>query len=297
MTRETPELRRVDAGGRTIVVARSAGYCYGVQRALRIAREAADRLAAPIATLGPIIHNPGVVEELAARGVCAVDSPAEVDSGAVLVRTHGVPPGVVEDARRRGLEVIDATCPFVAAAQRKAAALVDAGYVVILLGEREHPEMVGIVARAGGDTIVVEDASELDVDELRGARVGVVVQTTQTREALAALAARVVPAAREALIHNTICEATVQRQAEAREMARAVDCVIVVGGHNSANTCRLASLCGEIQPRTQHIERADELDVECLTDCATIGVTAGASTPETDIAATVEALAGLPPLP
>ena len=284
------------AGGRTIVVARHAGYCYGVERALRIAHEAADRLATPVASLGPIIHNPVVVEELAARGVRAVDAPSEVESGAVLVRTHGVPPEVVDDARRRGLDVIDATCPFVAAAQRKAAALVEGGYVVVLLGERRHPEVAGILARAGGDTLVVEDVDEIDADALRGARVGIVVQTTQTPQALAALAERVAPVARETLIHNTICEATEQRQVAAREMAADVECVVVVGGHESANTRRLAGLCRGIQPRTWHIERAGDLAAAELADCATIGVTAGASTPETEIAATVEVLAGLPPL-
>jgi len=289
--------RHAEAGGRRIVVARHAGYCYGVKRALRMAHEAADGPTSPVATLGPIIHNPGVVDDLARRGVRPVESPAELDSGALLLRTHGVPPAVVDAARERGLEVIDATCPHVTAAQRKAAGLREAGYTVLILGERHHPEVVGIMAWAGGEAILVEDAGGLDLDEIRGRRVGIVVQTTQTYEALGELAERVAPAAKETLIHNTICEATEQRQAEAREMAREVECVVVVGGRNSANTRRLAAICREILPNTQHIERAAELDRQSVAGCATIGVTAGASTPEEEIAATVAALADLPPLP
>jgi 4-hydroxy-3-methylbut-2-enyl diphosphate reductase len=289
-----PGRRLTTADGRTIVVARFAGYCYGVQRALRLALEASENADETIATLGPIIHNPAVVEDLARRGVCAVDSPEDVAGGTVLVRTHGVPPEVVDAARARGLRVIDATCPFVTVAQRKAAALAQAGYVVVILGERDHPEVAGITACAGKEALVIEEAGELDPGEVADRRVGIVVQTTQTYAALSALAAAIAPLARETLVYNTICEATEQRQEAAREMARQVDCVLVVGGRNSANTRRLASLCREIQPRTQHLERASELAPEWVAGCRTVGVTAGASTPEEEIEATVAAVAALP---
>jgi 4-hydroxy-3-methylbut-2-enyl diphosphate reductase len=303
--KETPQARRREAGGapgrrlsapegRTIVVARHAGYCYGVQRALRLALEAADSVEGPIATLGPIIHNPAVVEDLAARGVRAVETPQDMESGTVLVRTHGVPPEVVAAARDRGLQVIDATCPFVTVAQRKAADLSQAGYVVLILGEREHPEVTGIKACGGPHAVVVEEPAGIDPDVVSDKRVGVVVQTTQTYAALSALVAAVAPLARETLVYNTICEATEQRQEAAREMAREVDCVLVVGGRNSANTRRLASLCREIQPRTFHVERAAELDAEWIAHCRTVGVTAGASTPEEEIEATLAAVAALP---
>jgi 4-hydroxy-3-methylbut-2-enyl diphosphate reductase len=284
----------VTPDGRRIVVARYAGYCYGVQRALRLALKASKDVEGTIATIGPLIHNPAVVEDLARRGVQAVESPDEVAGGTVLVRTHGVPPEVVEAARMRGLQVIDATCPFVTVAQRKAAALAQAGYVVVILGERDHPEVAGIKACGGEDPVVVEDAAELAPDAVADRRVGIVVQTTQTYAALAGLVAAVAPLARETLVYNTICEATEQRQEAAREMAREVDCVLVVGGRNSANTRRLATLCREIQPRTRHLERASELSPEWVAGCRTVGVTAGASTPEEEIEATVAAVAALP---
>lgn len=270
-----------------IVVAPYAGYCYGVERALRLVQEASGDVPAPIHTLGPIIHNPSVVERLAQRGIEAVDDLDAITEGSVIIRTHGVPPGVVAEARRRGLEVIDATCPFVTVAQRKASELQEKGYVPVILGERDHPEVVGLTACAGEKAIVVEDAGELAVRAVRGRRVGVVVQTTQTRENLSRLAAALAPLARELLVFNTICDATEKRQAAARELAATVDAMVVVGGRNSANTTRLASLCRELQSRTWHIENAAEIESEWLAGLRRIGVAAGASTPEEEIEAAV----------
>ena len=279
-----------------IVVAPYAGYCYGVERALGLAQEASGEVPAPIHTLGPIIHNPSVVERLAQQGIEAVDSLDQIAEGSVIIRTHGVPPGVVAEARRRGLAVIDATCPFVTVAQRKASELQEKGYVPVILGERDHPEVVGLTACAGEKAIVVEDAGDLAVRAVRGRRVGVVVQTTQTRENLSRLAAALAPLARELLVFNTICDATEKRQAAARELAATVDAMVVVGGRNSANTTRLASLCRELQPRTWHIEHGAELQREWLSGLHRIGVAAGASTPEEEIEAAVarirELLAG-----
>ncbi len=273
--------------GATIVVARWAGYCYGVERALRIAEEAGVALAPPIYTLGPLIHNPSVVERLARRGIAAIDDLNEVESGTVIVRTHGVDPEVVAAARARGLEVIDATCPFVNVAHQKAEVLREQGYIPVILGEKDHPEVVGLVAWAGPRAVVVEDADGLRLRDVRGKRVGVVVQTTQTRDNLARLVSRLAPAARETLVFNTICDATGKRQTAAQKLARSVDVVIVVGGRNSANTTRLASLCRVIQPRTWHIETAAELEGGWLAGARRVGVTAGASTPEDEIDAAV----------
>ena len=273
-----------------IVVARYAGYCYGVERALRIAEKTGAELTPPIYTLGPLIHNPSVVARLSRRGIAAVDDLEQIEHGTVIVRTHGVDPEVVAAARARGLAVIDATCPFVNVAHEKADMLREQGYVPVILGERDHPEVVGLLAWAGPQAIVVEDADELRLADVRGKRVGVVVQTTQTRDNLARLVSRLAPAARETLIFNTICDATGKRQAAAQELAREVDVVIVVGGRNSANTTRLASLCRVIQPRTWHIETAAELDGSWLAGARRVGVTAGASTPEDEIDAAVARL-------
>jgi 4-hydroxy-3-methylbut-2-enyl diphosphate reductase len=279
-----------------IIVAPYAGYCYGVERALRLAQEASGEVPTPIRTLGPIIHNPSVVARLARRGIEAVESLDEVGEGTVIIRTHGVAPEVIAEARRRGLEVVDATCPFVTVAQCKASELRDRGYIPVILGERDHPEVAGLTACAGDKAIVLEDAGELPEAKVRGRRVGIVVQTTQTRENLTRLAAALAPLTRELLVFNTICDATEKRQAAARELAARVDAMVIVGGRNSANTTRLARLCSELQPHTAHIESARELDRAWFADSRRIGVAAGASTPEEEIAATVarirELLAG-----
>lgn len=266
-----------------IVVAQNAGYCYGVERALKIAEGAVDASQGPIVTLGPLIHNPIVVERLAQRGIGVVESAAEVECGTVIVRTHGVDPEVTAAARDRGLTVIDATCPFVSVAHQKAQLLRRGRYVPLILGERDHPEVAGLLACAGARAVVVEDPAEVPESAVRGKRVGIVVQTTQTREGLSALVARVAPLAREMLVFNTICDATEKRQAEAQKLARKVDVVVVVGGRNSANTTRLASLCLALQPRTHHVEHAGELEAEWFAGARKVGVVAGASTPQEEI--------------
>ena len=284
------ELRRVRAGDVEIVVARYAGYCYGVERALGKTEEALESAEGPVSSLGPIIHNPAVVGQLEERGVAVVAGADEARSGTLIVRTHGVPPGVVQRARERGLEVVDATCPFVAAAQRRAASLQQAGYAVVILGERDHPEVAGLQGFAGPGAVVVEEAAELPLDELLGRRIGLVVQTTQTRANLAGVAAALAPVARELLVYNTVCDATEKRQNAACELAAEADVVVVVGGRNSANTARLARLCEGLQPRTHHIESAAELRPEWLAGASRVGVTAGASTPDEEIEATVQAI-------
>jgi len=287
------ELRQVRAGDVEIVVARYAGYCYGVERALRITEEALEGAEGPVASLGPIIHNPSVVGQLEERGVQVVDDAREAAAGTLIVRTHGVPPEVVEGARARDINLVDATCPFVAVAQRKAASLREAGYAVVILGERDHPEVAGLEGFAGEGAVVVEDAAGLPLAQLRGKRVGVVVQTTQTRANLASVAAALAPVARELLVFNTICDATEKRQSAACELAAEVDVVVVVGGRNSANTARLAQLCRAIESRTHHIESAAELEPAWFAGARRIGVTAGASTPDEEIEATVAALQAL----
>lgn len=287
------ELRHVRAGDVEIVVARYAGYCYGVERALRITEEALEGAEGPVASLGPIIHNPSVVGQLEERGVRVVDDAREAAAGTLIVRTHGVPPEVVKGARARDINLVDATCPFVAVAQRKAASLREAGYAVVILGERDHPEVAGLEGFAGEGAVVVEDAAGLPLAQLRGKRVGVVVQTTQTRANLASVAAALAPVARELLVFNTICDATEKRQSAACELAAEVDVVVVVGGRNSANTARLAQLCRAIESRTHHIESAAELEPAWFAGARRIGVTAGASTPDEEIEATVAALQAL----
>ena len=277
-----------------VVRAAYAGACYGVQRALDLALKAVED-GGRAYTLGPLIHNPQVVAQLAERGVRAVDGVEDVaGAGTVVIRSHGVTPAVKRSVAACGLPLVDATCPHVARAQRAAADLAEQGRHVVVVGEAGHPEVVGLVAcarEAGASVSVVAGPDDLP-DTLDGP-VGVVVQTTQTREVLDAVVAALEQRGVQLLVKNTICFATRQRQEAAAALADEVDAIVVIGGRNSSNTSRLADICAAACPRTHHIESPDEIDPAWLAGCGAVGVTAGASTPEGQIdavAAFLEAL-------
>ena len=271
-----------------VEVARHAGVCYGVERALKLADEAAGSQGT-VHTLGPLIHNPQAVEALNARGVRVAKRLEEVDSGTLIIRSHGVGPAVIAEAYAKGLDVIDATCPHVSKAHAAAEELSDAGYTVVIIGEADHPEVEGIMAHAGGKAIVVSDASELP-ERLGSRRVGVVVQTTQPQALLSEVVAALVPRVTELRVYNTVCSATAKRQRSAAELADGVDVVVVVGGHNSGNTARLVEICRAVNPRTHHVETADELDASWFAGATTVGVTAGASTPDAQMQGVISAI-------
>ena len=265
-----------------IVVAEHAGACYGVERALKLARHACEATDTPVHTLGPLIHNPLVVRDLETAGVELAETLDDARDGTLIIRTHGVVPEVIGEARSRGLEVLDATCPYVKKVHESAAKLVAEGYQLLVIGEAGHPEVEGILGHAGQSAQVVSEPEELDSIELAG-KVGVVVQTTQTAARLAEVTAALVGRVRELRIVNTICKATGERQRAAAELAAASDCMVVVGGKNSGNTRRLAEICSSICDRTHHIESEKELEAAWFTDARTIGITAGASTPQAHI--------------
>ena len=276
-----------------VVRARNAGACYGVQRALDMALAAVEGGGAA-STLGPLIHNPQVVADLAARGVRAVEHVEDVRAGSIVIRSHGVTPAVRRAAASRGLPVVDATCPHVARAQKAAAQLGERLGRVVVVGEAGHPEVEGLVAcarEAGAEVFVA--ACPADLPACLREPVGVVVQTTQTRAALDAVEAALRTRGVNPEVKNTICSATSQRQEAAAELAGEVDAIVVVGGRNSSNTTRLADICAASCPRTYHIESPDEVDPAWFAGCESVGVTAGASTPEAHIAAVVARLEAL----
>lgn len=275
----------------TIEVAEHAGTCYGVERALKMAHEAGAK-AAPgfeVKTLGPLIHNPIVVRELEASGVGLADSLDDISAGAVIIRAHGVVPQTVAEARERGLEVVDATCPFVKRAQAAAARMVREGYDVVVVGEEGHPEVLGILGNAGERAQRVGSAA--DVAGLRlSSRMGLVVQTTQTQRNLDEVVAELKPLVEDLQLANTICNATSELQSAARNLSARADVMVVVGGRNSGNTRRLVQICTENCPNTYHIEEASEVLPAWFAGAELIGVTAGASTPGAHIDQTVAAI-------
>jgi len=261
-----------------ILLAKSAGFCFGVKRATNMAFEAAGGCR-HICSLGPIIHSPQVVEKLAAEGVQVVDRVEDITQEKVIIRSHGITVGELDQLAETSVSIIDATCPFVKKAQQHAASLSREGYHLVLVGEAEHPEVQGIVsfARNAPVTIVAtpEDAEQLP----RCSKLGVVAQTTQSLGNFQQIVALCLRKSKEVRVYNTICDATSVRQQEARDIASRVDLMLVIGGFNSANTTRLAVICKELQPNTLHLETADDIDPGRLQGVESVGITAGASTP------------------
>lgn len=274
-----------------VEVARYAGVCYGVERALKLAEEAATN-GTKVHTLGPLIHNPQAVDALKAKGVEVAEDLVEVSGGTLVIRSHGVEPEIIEQARAKGLDVVDATCPHVSKAHEAARALKDEGYAIVIVGEADHPEVEGILAHAGGDALVVGGAAELP-DRLGSRRIGVVVQTTQSLSRLEEVVAALLPRSRELRVVNTICSATGKRQQSAEELALNVDAIVVVGGRNSGNTNRLVEICREVNERVHHVETAEELDPAWFAGAEVVGVTAGASTPDEQIKGVISAIEGM----
>jgi 4-hydroxy-3-methylbut-2-enyl diphosphate reductase len=272
-----------------VTVAEGAGFCFGVRRALKIAFEAARREQGSAVTLGPIIHNPQVVDRLEKEGLRVVQDLTGQSGGALVVRSHGLPLSSLEEARDKGMEVVDATCPFVKQAQERAAQLEAEGHFVIVVGEEDHPEVLAITSGLKGPALVVDGTKTLP-DLPEAPRFGVVSQTTQPKAHLAAVVEQLLERAREIKVFNTICDATFERQERALKLAHSVDLMLVVGGRNSANTRRLWELCRDAGCESYHIETADELDPAWLTGKEAVGVTGGASTPQWIIDEVVEAV-------
>jgi 4-hydroxy-3-methylbut-2-enyl diphosphate reductase len=277
-----------------IIVAKKAGFCFGVKRAIKAAYKTAREAQSGVNTLGPLIHNPQVVSHLEEMNVRAIDRLDEFCGNALIIRSHGVPKSVFEAVRNAGIHVVDATCPFVKNAQDFASQLHKEGYRVVIVGDESHPEVQGIKAYAGEAAIVASDAADLaDLDKSR--KIGIVVQTTTTMEKFKAVVDRCLEIASEVKIFNTICDATHVRQEEAQEIARRADIMLVVGGKNSGNTSRLAELCRETGTDTYHIETFEEIDPGWFHDAGKVGITAGASTPDWIIEAVIACLEQISP--
>jgi 4-hydroxy-3-methylbut-2-enyl diphosphate reductase len=264
------------AGSINVITAKRAGFCFGVKRAVDMAFAAATE-GQSVYTLGPIIHNPQVIEKLKSEGVQPIESIDSRKIKTLIVRTHGVSKEISEKLNKKKYEVIDATCPFVKKAQNYARLLRAEDYQVVIIGDREHPEVKGLMSYAGPDAVVV---NKDDPPPNLKSRVGVVVQTTQPVSVLKEFLSDTVDRVRELKVFNTICNSTALRLKETKSIAEKVDVVIVVGGKNSANTTQLANFCISMSVPTYHIETASEIKVGWFANVDKVGITAGASTPD-----------------
>ncbi|MBN2621318.1 4-hydroxy-3-methylbut-2-enyl diphosphate reductase [candidate division WOR-3 bacterium] len=259
-----------------IYQARYGGVCFGVQRAIRIALNAAQD-SDPVFSLGPLIHNRVAVEQLRKNGIITVNTIRAIKGKKVIIRSHGVHPKVLETLRRRHCDIIDATCPRVRRAQRYVEKLVQEGYFVIIIGEQEHPEVKGLLGYGGEHAQVYSETMVL-----KRRKIGVVPQTTLDLERFNSAIAHMLSSVVEMKIYNTICKATILRIGEAIRIAHKADVMIVVGGKNSANTTRLYEICKKIKP-SYHIETVSEISEKWFKGAKSVGVTAGASTPKEQV--------------
>jgi 4-hydroxy-3-methylbut-2-enyl diphosphate reductase len=286
-----------------IVLAEEMGFCQGVRRAIDMAEQAARR-GDVVRTLGELVHNPQVVERLEAVGIRVVGGLEEVGPGEVaLVTAHGAAPAVFSEARKKGIPLLDATCPLVERVQRLAQEMAQAGYGVLICGDPEHAEVRGILGYAGKSAAAGRTLEELREFARRQGReepwtghhrLAVLFQTTQREQVyrtfVAELMQAIPPSIRELRVWNTVCAAVARREPAARRLARAVDAVVVVGGRQSANTRHLAETCAAEGVPTYSIERAEELRPEWFLGKQRVGVTAGTSTPDEAVIQVVERL-------
>lgn len=267
----------------SIFLARTAGFCFGVDRAVKTVEELVNS-GRKVYTLGPIIHNPQVIADFERRGVVRADSPSQVEKDGVLViRSHGVAASVYDEMRERGVDFVDATCPFVAKIHSIVSKASAENRVVLIAGDAQHPEVLGISGHCSGEYHVFNNESELDniVNvhiKSPETPVTVVAQTTFDTNRWEKCSEKIKKVFTNAIVFDTICNATQNRQSEARELARRCDLMLVIGGRNSSNTQKLLSICSE-HGRACLMETAAELPADEVRAAKDIGITAGASTP------------------
>lgn len=270
-------------GNLEIFIAPNAGACFGVVRAIKLGYQAARRSEKNrenVYSFGPLIHNPHVVKDLQTRGVQIVGGAEEVGPGTVVLRSHGVQAPVEKQLRAQGNTIVDATCPLVKKPQRLAQSLGEKGYFLILVGDANHPEVKGVLSYFGReDYLVTYDAKAVAGIPEQVTKVGVLAQTTIELHVLDEVIAAARARFPEVQVYNTICDATSIRQTEAVQLASQAEVLVVVGGKNSSNTCKLVKICKGLQPDTYHIEDESELRSEWFFGKRKIGVTGGASTP------------------
>lgn len=262
-----------------VLLAEEFGFCFGVERAVEMVEEALAE-GATVRTLGPLIHNTQETQRLETEGVRTIDAPAEVERGVTaVIRAHGVTPEVQRELETRATKVVDATCPFVTKVQKLAERAAAQGRDVVVVGNPDHPEMIGVVGYAPHNSHVVRDASEVAALPPLHAPLVVSQTTLKLKTFLEAAEAVRLKSDAEPQIVNTICSATRDRQDAARALAGEVDAFYVIGGKHSSNSVKLLAVCQEQCPKSFLIETPGEIDPADLAGAERVGVTAGASTP------------------
>jgi 4-hydroxy-3-methylbut-2-enyl diphosphate reductase len=267
-----------------VILAKSAGFCFGVQRAVDQVYEQIAKAEGKVYTFGPIVHNDYVVDDLKAKGVEVLNSVEELEaleSGTVIIRAHGVGRKIYELLDRPGIHVVDATCPFVKKIHRLVQEEQEKGRRVLIVGDPNHPEVQGI--RGWGDEriIILENEDSIEKLPLNPLEpMSIVAQTTFNYNKFQKLVEKIVKKGYDINVLNTICNATQERQVEAKRIASQVDAMLVIGGEHSSNTQKLYEICQKECKNTYFIKTLDDFNPECVNSVRSVGITAGASTPK-----------------
>ena len=269
-----------------VIVAKTAGFCFGVERAVNKVYEQIEKTSQPIYTYGPIIHNEEVVKDLEAKGVKLIADRKELEAltegeGVIIIRSHGVSREVYEIAEKKGLTIVDATCPFVKKIHRLVERECAAGNQVVIIGNEQHPEVEGIKGWGDAHTVVIQTPEEVeDFVPKAGAKLSIVSQTTFNYNNFKELVEKFFKKGYDILVLNTICNATQERQVEAERIASQVEAMIVIGGKSSSNTRKLYEICRKECKNTYYIQTVGDFDPESVSSVRSVGITAGASTPK-----------------
>jgi 4-hydroxy-3-methylbut-2-enyl diphosphate reductase len=268
-----------------VIVAKTAGFCFGVERAVEQVYEQIEKNdGIPIYTYGPIIHNEEVVKDLEEKGVRVIETEEELKvlkDGVVIIRSHGVGKHIYDLLTERGIRIVDATCPFVKKIHRIVKEENEKGRRVIIIGNERHPEVEGIKGWGNENTIVVENEEQIEKLSFETKeKLSIVSQTTFNYKKFQDLVEKFLKKGYDSSVLNTICNATQERQSEAREIASEVDAMIVVGGKSSSNTQKLYEICRRECENTYYIQTFDDLEPESVSSVRSVGITAGASTPK-----------------
>jgi 4-hydroxy-3-methylbut-2-enyl diphosphate reductase len=258
-----------------VLKAKNIGFCFGVKRAIKKVLKEVEENKSKVFTIGPIIHNPQMVNILKEKGVIPVEDVSQVNEGIVVFRTHGIKKDEEEYIKQKGFESIDTTCPFVKRVRKHAMYLKKNGYKVVIIGDKNHPEVKSVLSYLDNDGIVLQEPTIIEAK-----KVGVVSQTTLDKGTFVNIVRELAGNVQELRVYNTICESTEIRQKESIALAGKVDMMLVVGGKNSANTSKLYKVVHTVQPRTYQIETADDVKPEWFRDVHVVGITGGASTPD-----------------
>ena len=266
-----------------VIKAKTAGFCFGVKRAVDTVYEQVDSCEGAIYTYGPIIHNEEVVKDMESKGVIVIRSEEELDSlaeGTVIIRSHGVEKRIYDKLEKKGIRIVDATCPFVKKIHKIVSKESAQGAHIVIIGNPEHPEVQGIRGWAGENVSVVQDAEAAEKIEFdKNVKICVVSQTTFNYNKFKDLVEIIKKKSYDVSVLNTICNATKERQTEAKSIAGSVDAMIVIGDKHSSNTQKLFEICRMACNNTYYIQTLDDLNLNQLGSVETVGITAGASTP------------------